>query len=42
MIRLPSQRDLRRYLNDRGLDATEPRTQHYLFDEAWARGERQA
>ena len=40
LIRLPSEVELRRYRGDGPLDSTSPRTQHYLFDEAWAQAER--
>jgi glycosyltransferase involved in cell wall biosynthesis len=35
MIKLPGQADLRPYLSDDQLDASNPRPHHYLFDEAW-------
>jgi hypothetical protein len=35
MIQLPSQAELRRYRSDKDLDASRPRAQHFLFDEAW-------
>jgi hypothetical protein len=36
VIKLPAQAELRPYLSDALLDASNPRTRHYLFDEAWA------
>jgi len=36
MIKLPTQAELRPYLSDDQLDTSNPRPQHYLFDEAWA------
>jgi glycosyltransferase involved in cell wall biosynthesis len=38
MIRLPSATELRLYRSDDQLDASNPRSKHYLFDEAWATG----
>jgi Glycosyl transferase family 2 len=39
MIRLPAEAELRPYLSDNELDPSNPRAQHYLFDEAWGRQE---
>ncbi len=36
MIKLPTQAELRLYRSDDELDPSNPRTQHYLFDEVWA------
>jgi hypothetical protein len=36
MIKLPAQAELRPYLGDDLLDASTPRTRHFLFDKTWA------
>jgi hypothetical protein len=33
---LPAQAELRPYLGDDLLDASTPRTRHFLFDKTWA------
>jgi len=40
MIKLPRQAELRPYLSDDDLDASDPRRQHFLFDEVSAEGPR--
>jgi Glycosyl transferase family 2 len=37
MIRLPNETELRQYVSDNDLDPSNPRSQHYLFDQAWAK-----
>ena len=36
LIKLPTESDLRLFLSDDKLDASNPRAQHYLFDSHWA------
>ena len=37
MIQLPNEMELRQYVSDNDLDPSNPRSQHYLFDQEWAK-----